>query len=317
MSVHKESLVIVVQASPTDDQRARLAQAAPDADIRIVERPTDVAAHAQEAEVIAGDVDAATLAAARRLRWVHSWLAGPYLYPEIVSAPIEMTSSKGNGAIPLAEHAFMLMLMLDRQAERWAEAQREHAWRRHSHSELAGKTLGLLGIGHAGSSLARRAKAFDMTVIGTRRTPGAPAPDVDVTVPRDDLGDLLSRSDFLVVTAPLTAESAGMLGAAEFARMKPTAFYICVSRGGIADDDALLAALRTGVIAGAGLDAHAHEPLPPDSPFWTAPHTIVTPHNGATTPATAARGFDIFVDNLARFVDGRGLRNVVDRAAGY
>lgn len=108
-----------------------------------------------------------------------------------------------------------------------------------------------------------------------------------------------------------------MLGEAEFRAMKPTAHYICFSRGGIADDAALLRALREGWIAGAGLDAHSEEPLPPDSPFWTAPNTIVTPHNGATTPLTRQRGIDIFAENLRRYIDGRPLLNLVDKAAGY
>ena len=108
-----------------------------------------------------------------------------------------------------------------------------------------------------------------------------------------------------------------MLGEAEFRAMKPSAFYICFSRGGIADDAALLRALNQGWIAGAGLDAHSQEPLPPDSPFWSAPNTIVTPHNGATTPGTRQRGVNIFVDNLRRYRAGNTLHNIVDKQAGY
>jgi phosphoglycerate dehydrogenase-like enzyme len=108
-----------------------------------------------------------------------------------------------------------------------------------------------------------------------------------------------------------------MLGEAEFRVMKPSAFYVCYSRGGIADDDALLKALHEGWIAGAGLDAHTQEPLPPDSPFWTAPNTIITPHNSATSPMSRDRRIDIFVENLEHFVAGRPLRSVVNKEAGY
>ncbi|MGH2457976.1 MAG: NAD(P)-dependent oxidoreductase, partial [Chloroflexota bacterium] len=112
-------------------------------------------------------------------------------------------------------------------------------------------------------------------------------------------------------------ETLGMFGETEFRAMKPSAYYVCFSRGGIADDVALLRALNGGWIAGAGLDVHGQEPLPADSPFWTAPNTIVTPHNGATTAMTRQRGVDIFVDNLKRYLAGQPLRNVVDKQAGY
>jgi phosphoglycerate dehydrogenase-like enzyme len=133
----------------------------------------------------------------------------------------------------------------------------------------------------------------------------------------DQLHAFLAHCDFVVVTAPSTPDTLGIFDAAAFQAMKPSAYFICISRGGIADDTALLQALREGWIAGAGLDAHGVEPLPADSPFWDLPNVIVTPHNGATTPATAQRGVDIFVDNLQRYLAGQPLRNVVDKSAGY
>jgi phosphoglycerate dehydrogenase-like enzyme len=128
---------------------------------------------------------------------------------------------------------------------------------------------------------------------------------------------LLAESDFVVVTAPRTPSTIGQFGRDAFARMKSSAYFICISRGGIADDEALLDALRTGQIAGAGLDAHGVEPLPPDSPFWSLPNVIVTPHNGATSTGTRRRSQEIVADNLRRFVAGEPLRNVVDKNAGY
>src|SRR5690606_33294572 len=155
---------------------------------------------------------------------------------------------------------------LDREMLRSLKAQAEERWDRFSHGELAGRTLGIIGAGFSGTDLARKAHAFHMRVVGLRRS-AAPAPDFDALYRRADLHAFLAECDFLVVTAPLTAETEGMLGPAEFAAMKPSAYYVCISRGGIAEDDALLDALRTGKIAGAGLDAHAVEPLPPGSPF--------------------------------------------------
>jgi phosphoglycerate dehydrogenase-like enzyme len=128
---------------------------------------------------------------------------------------------------------------------------------------------------------------------------------------------MLGECDFVVVTAPSTPATVGMFDEAAFRAMKPTAFWICISRGGIADDDALLKALQDGTIAGAGLDAHGTEPLPADSPFWDLPNVIITPHNGATTYGTAQRSIEIFAANLKRFVAGEPLGNIVDKQHGY
>ena len=311
-------LIVLVTGNAAAKQMERLRAVAPGADCRYFATQKEMETQIEQADIVAGSVSASGLARARQLLWVHSWAAGPneQLLPEFVAGPVTLTCSKGNGAIPLAEHAMMLMLMLNRDALRWLRAQTEHRWERRVHSELNGLTCGIIGLGYSGQDLALKCKAFHMRVIGVRRS-NQLTPNVDEIFPRERLMDFLSQSDFVVVTAPLTPETRGMLGEAEFRAMKRTAYYICFSRGGIADDAALLRALREGWIAGAGLDAHSEEPLPPDSPFWDAPNAIVTPHNGATSAGTPQRGFDIFVDNLQRYVAGRPLRNVVDKQAGY
>jgi phosphoglycerate dehydrogenase-like enzyme len=250
---------------------------------------------------------------------LHSPAAGvdKELTPRVRESDVVLTSSAGNGGIPLAEHAMMLMLMLSRSAPRWFEAQQRRVWDRFVHGELNGKTVGIVGLGNAGSDLALKARAFHMRVLGLRRRTHLPAPNVDHVYSREALTEFLAECDFVVVTAPRTSETAGLFDGTAFDAMKPTAYFICISRGGIADDEALLDALRRGVIAGAGLDAHGVEPLPPDSAFWRLPNVIVTPHNGATTAETAQRGVDIVVENLRRFVNGEPLLNVVDKSAGY
>jgi phosphoglycerate dehydrogenase-like enzyme len=275
-----------------------------------------LAAMLQGVEVVAGSLPSSLLGAAPDLRWLHSWAAGVNVTPEVRASTIAFTSSKGNGAIPLAEHVIMLMLMLAREMPAIHQAQQEHRWAKTVHGELTGQTLGIIGLGNCGVDLARKAKAFHMRVIGVRRTP-TPCPDVDAQFPLARLHDFLGQCDWVAMTAPLTPESKHLLGEAEFRAMKPSAYYICISRGATADPDALLRALREGRIAGAGLDAHAVEPLPPDSPFWDAPNTIITPHFGATTPLTYRRGADIFLDNLRRYIAGEPLLNVVDKDAGY
>lgn len=308
----------VLVTGPAEPYLEEIRLAAPGADCRFVAGPAQVEEQIETADVVAGNVPAAALARAQRLRWVHNWAAGPdgALYPAMVASPVVLTSSKGNGAIPLAEHAMMLMLLLNRQAMRWIRAQEDHRWERFTHPELNGLTCGIIGLGNSGQDLALKAKAFHMRVIGVRGTP-QPTPNVDRVYERDQLHAFLRESDFVVMTAPRTPETTGMLGESEFRAMKPTAYYVCFSRGGLADDTALERALNEGWIAGAGLDAHSDEPLPPDSPFWKTPNTIVTPHNGASTPQTQQRGVQIFIDNLRRFVEGRPLRNVVDKRLGY
>jgi phosphoglycerate dehydrogenase-like enzyme len=272
-----------------------------------------------KAVAIAGTLSGPDLQSAASLQWVHSWAAGANsdLVPEMIASPVTLTSSVGNGAVPLAEHSMLLMMMLNRDVPRWAKAQEQHAWDRFTHGELKDATVGIVGLGHAGADLALKAKAFHMQVLGVRRRVDIPVEGVDRLYAQEDLLEMLPECDFVVVTAPITPGTAGMFDDAQFAAMKPTSYFICISRGGIAEDDALLRALETGSIAGAGLDAHGIEPLPPQSPFWDLPNVIVTPHNGATTAATARRGVEIYLDNLRRFVAGEPLVNLVDKAAGY
>ena len=313
-----EPLKILLTGEIDDARLAELRGIAPSADITFFEKQAEMEAAVEDADIVAGQLSPSALARGKNLKWVHSWAAGPntQLYPEFVASPVVLTCSKGNGAIPLAEHAMMLMMMLNRNAMRWVEGQRNRKWDAFFHGELNGLTVGIIGAGYSGVDLALKAKAFHMRVLGLRRN-NQPTRNFDKMYTRDQLHEFLGQCDFVVVTAPKTPETTNMLGEAEFRAMKPTAFYVCFSRGGVANDEALYKALTQGWIAGAGLDAHGVEPLPSESPFWSAPNTIVTPHNGATTLATKARGYQIFADNLMRYVAGEPLINIVDKHLGY
>lgn len=187
-----------------------------------------------------------------------------------------------------------------------------------THGELAGARLGIIGYGTSGRDLSQKALACHMEVQALRRQ-GSGEHDGAVRLLHGDEGlrELLRTSDRVVVTAPLTAETAGMIGAEQIPLMPRGACLVVISRGGIVDESALVEALRSGHLGGAGIDAHAVEPLPADSPMWDAPGAIVTPHNAATTAGTAERGRAIMLENVERWVRGEPLRNVVDRAAGY
>lgn len=311
-------LKIVIAARNRPGLGDEIRAIAPNAVVEFVEEGALADAVADADIVATVRLPPAALARANRLRWVQSWAAGPngILHEAMRRHPVPLTCCKGNGGVPLAEHAIMLMLMLARDARRMLAAQAQSRWDRFQIPELAGKTCGILGVGHCGTDLAAKARAFGMTVIGLRRQ-DRPAPGFDRIYTRHGLHEFLAGSDVVVVTAALTPHSEGLLGEAEFRTMKPSAFYVCVSRGAIAETRALERALAEGWIAGAGLDAHAVEPLPTDSPFWRMPNVIVTPHIGSISAGTVERGIDIFLENLRRFVAGRPLVNLVDKEAGY
>lgn len=303
-------IVVIGKESPA------YVEAAGGSELRFVDSLDDAADVFGELDAVIGRVRPDVLAKTPRLRWVHSPSAGvdADLSPEMLASSVVLTSSAGNGGISLAEHSILLMLMLSRDVPRWMRAQAEHRWDHYRHGELAGRTVGIYGLGNSGLDLALKAKAFHLRTLGVRRRPEQPSPNVDVLC---DLDQLLAESDFVVVTAPRTPSTAGVFDRDAFARMKSSAYFICISRGGIADDDALLEALRSGQIAGAGLDAHGVEPLPPESPFWSLPNVVVTPHNGATSDGTLRRSQEIVAENIRRFVAGETLHNIVDKAAGY
>lgn len=194
----------------------------------------------------------------------------------------------------------------------------EHTWDRQSGigEDVAGKVLGIMGLGQIGKPLAARAAAFGMRVVGTKRTP-EPVPHVDLVLPPDRIGDLLTEADYVVALLPLTPETRGRMGEREFRSMKPAAVFINVSRGPIVQEAALVRALREGWIAGAGLDVFEAEPLPADNPLYDFPQVIITPHVSGITPKFFERIATIFSRNLRRYVTGEPLANVIDVERGY
>ena len=274
-----------------------------------------------EVEVVLGPVTPAMLALGDRLRWVQNLGAGVdgVLFPEFVESDVVLTSAKGIVGIHLADHAMALLLSLTRGIatavrnpsfdERWPI--RAASW------ELAGRTMGIVGLGGTGQALAIRAAGFGMRII-------AVDPD-DVEVPdcvnlcwkMDRFHDLLAESDVVAVCAPLTKETEGMFDADAFRRMQSHAMLVNVTRGLIVDEYALLQALEQGQIGGAGLDVVPQEPLPDDHPLWHMPNVVVTPHTAGGSPHRMGRTVDLFCDNLARLLDGRSMSSVINKDKGY
>jgi len=265
----------------------------------------------------------AVLAAVPTIRWIHSCTAGfdQLLVPEISERGLLVTRSGESHHIQIAEWAIAGLLALAKQFPYAIRAQEEKRWIGPSGWELPvelfGSTMGIIGAGAIGTEIAKRAKAFGMTVIGTKRTP-SPLPGYDEVLASDQIERLLRESDFLVVACPLTSETRGMLGAEQLAMMKPTAYISNIARGAIFDEPALIAALEAGTIAGAALDAFVTEPLPPDDPIWTTRNVLVTPHASGRSAASNARAHQEFIANLERYLRGETLRYPLgDPALGY
>ena len=261
------------------------------------------------------------LAAAPRLRWLHTPSAGVdgLLIPEVMEREIVLTNSAGAHAIPIAEFVLLSMLGHAKRARNLAALTPEDAWE-HGHTlqldELYEKTLLILGLGHIGQEIARRAAAFGMRVIGSRRRP-APLAGVERVVGEDAWRALLPEADYLVIATPLTGATKGMLDAAALARMRPGAYLVNIARGEIIDTAALIAALEQGRLAGAALDVLPEEPLPPEHPLWRTPNAWITPHISASSPRTSERAIAIFLENVRRDMAGQPLVNLVDQQAGY
>ncbi|HEU5366890.1 MAG TPA: D-2-hydroxyacid dehydrogenase [Ktedonobacterales bacterium] len=241
------------------------------------------------------------------------------------TSPVVVTSVAGIHAIPISEYVFASMLMFAHHFPEMVLAQQRHDWaigRRWNAlrgAELAGKTLGVIGLGGIGRRIAQLGRAFGMHVLGLRRSAGSSAsdPDVDELYPSNRLRDLLGACDYVVLAVPLTAETERLIGEHELLAMRPNAYLVNISRGRVIDEQALIRALESGWIAGAGLDVTVEEPLPQDNPLWDMPNVILTPHMSGLTDQYSARLTEIFAENLHRYRAGQPLLHIVDPTLGY
>lgn len=268
------------------------------------------------------------LAAARSLRWIAFLGAGldQAATPAVVARArdgVVLTSASGVHGPNIAEHVLGWMLAFTRDLPRFWRSQSTRTWDREPPDggghigELAGQTLGIVGLGHIGTSLARRARAFDMRVLGMVRDPDRHEPSVDHLYGPSGLDELLAQSDHVCVVVPLTPATRGLIGPAQLARLRPTARLYNVARGPVVDQPALIDALAAHRLAGAGLDVFEDEPLPPDSPLWAMPHVLITPHIAGCTPRYYDRAAALFSDNLARWRAGQPLAHRYDVDRGY
>lgn len=267
---------------------------------------------------------AETVKAAPNLKWFHQpWVGVNMLLsdPAVVNSPAILTNGAGIIAAPVADLVLAFILGFARQMPYQWEAQKRRQWDRKgvepTADELTDKVCGVIGYGKIGTAVGKRAKAFGMRVIATRTHPERPAEYLDQAFANEQLPELLAQSDFVVVTAPLTPATRGLLGKTEFEQMKRGAILINIARGQLIKEAELIEALQAGTIAGAGLDVFETEPLPPESPLWDLPNVILTPHAGGIFQKLQENSFDFFVEQLERFLKGEELQNIVDKKAGY
>ena len=258
------------------------------------------------------------LPAMPKLRWaqvmtagVEEWLALPDLPPGLT-----LTCARGTHAESMPENIIGALLYVAKPYAMAVANQKRGTWVRTVAQPLTGKTLGILGLGAIGRQVARIASVLGMRVIGTRRWP-QPMPDVAEVLPADRTPEVLAESDFVLLLLPATPETDNFINAGRLAMMKPGAWLLNFGRGHVIEDDELIAAVKARRIAGAVLDVFRREPLPAEHPFWTTEGIIVLPHIGGPHPQRDRFVARLFAENLERFLDGKPLKEVVDRKNGY
>lgn len=305
-------------------QRAAIeAAAGPGSVVTVAGDRAEALAAAGETEVILGSVSEEIFAAAPRLEWVQAAASGVdfLLYPAMRDGDVVLTSEKGLVGSHLADHAMALLLALTRQLAAAVRAG-PGAWEqrldyRRREIELEGLALGLVGFGGTGRALARRAAGFGMRIRAVDRAPMEGTAEVPRVEPLERLDEMLGESDVAALCAPLTEETRGRFDAGRFAALKPGALLINVTRGELVDHAALVAALKSGHLGGAGLDVTPVEPLPADDPLWGFDNVVMTPHTAGASQLRAGRNIDRFVENLGRYRRGEPLIGVVDKALGF
>jgi len=273
---------------------------------------------AQTEALMAPAVPPGLLPAMPKLRWaqamtagVEGWLALPDVPPGLT-----LTCARGTHQESMPENIIGALFYVAKPYAAAVENQKHSKWVHNTAQPLTGKTLGILGLGAIGQHVARVAAVLGMRVIGTRRRP-EPMTDVAEVLPPERTPQVLAQSDFLLLLLPATRETDNFINAERLGMMKPSAWLLNFGRGHLIKDDDLVAAVKAKKIAGAVLDVFRQEPLPADHPFWTTEGIIVLPHIGGPHPQRDKIVARLFVDNLGRFLDGKPLKEVVDRKAGY
>jgi len=277
------------------------------------------AQHLANAEVLlAMNVAPGLIGEMPKLRWVQSltvgvdhWLERNDLKPEHL-----LTAARGTHRVQMPENILGAIFHITKNYMAAALQQRESKWVRRVSEPIAGKTLGILGLGAIGQELARKAAALELKVIGTKRSV-EPVDYVETVYAPEQVDEVLARSDYVVLLLPVTEATNNLMDKKRLSRMKPSAWLLNFGRGHLIVDEDLIAAVKEKTIAGAILDVFRTEPLPPDHPFWTAEGIMVLPHIGGGHPTRDRMVAELFTENARRFLAGEPLKEIVDRERGY
>ncbi len=304
------------------------------------QRETEVLEEIGEADAFFGKITLPMLAAAQKLSWVQAPTASleHYIFPELVRHACVLTNMRGLFSDVIADHVFGYIICFARNFHVYIRNQLEACWEavgsedarssfavgggrvsaiERAHLHLADRTVGIVGLGNIGLEIARRALSFDMQVVAIDPLRTVAPKGVRAIWKPNRLPDLLSKSDFVVISAPHTPETFKLFCREQFQQMKRTAYLINIGRGVVVDLTDLTTALKKGEIAGAGLDVFEIEPLPRDHPLWRMENVIITPHVAGNSLRIAERHLGLLLENLHRFVQGKTLRNVVNKAKWY
>ncbi|HEX3105653.1 MAG TPA: D-2-hydroxyacid dehydrogenase [Terriglobales bacterium] len=306
----------------------RLRREFPELDISQLNSYENLEQQIADVEILFGvSISPEQFLAAKRLRWIHSQAAAVHqlMFPELVNSDVIVTNARDVHGPVVAEQVIAMMFALAKRIPAAVRFQQRHVWGQdafssgRSHSrELAGATLGLVGLGSIGRNVAKHASALGMRVIAVREHPEKEKPQyVDQVLPTSKLQELLTQSDYLVLSTPVTPETTGMIGAPQLAAMKPDSFLLNVGRGPLIDEAALIAVLREHKIGGAALDVFNQEPLPPESPLWDLEDLLITPHTAGISENMWERHYVLFSENLRRYLSRRPLLGLVDKRSGY
>ena len=287
-----------------------------------------IESHLRDAEIIVTwSLRPEQFALARNLRWIHSPAAAVHqlMFPELVRSNVILTNAREVHGPVVAEHVIALIFALAKQIPQAVRLQQKHTWGQEimwrsnpRPREVAGATLGLVGVGSIGREVATLATGLGMRVIATRENPGKGKPDgVEQVFASSEINALLERSDYVVLAAPTTPATTGLINAERLTHLKPDAFLINVGRGPLVETKALGVALRQKKLGGAALDVFDQEPLPADSPLWDLENLLLTPHTAGLTDKLWERHYKLITENLRRYLAHQPLLALVDKTKGY
>lgn len=261
------------------------------------------------------------LSRAPKLKWLQLMSAGADRLrdTEIWQSKVIITGVSGMHAVPIGEFVLGFMLMLAKGIHLCFQMKQNRQWQRYTPHLLRNKTVGIVGLGHIGSEVARLSKSFGMKVMATRRSvkKAGKTKNVDLVLPQAQMKEILGKSDYIVLCVPLTPETRHIIGEAELRSMKESAYIINIGRGDLIDEEVLIRALDERRIAGAALDVIAIEPLPKDSRLWDMDNVILSPHVSGNMENYMDQATELFCDNVHRYLGGKKLHNVIDRKKGY